>query len=56
MGKASGIQWTNHTFNPWWGCEKVSPGCKHCYAETFAQAQISPSRGASAGARWSAAW
>lgn len=23
------------TFNPWWGCEKISPGCKHCYAETF---------------------
>lgn len=23
------------TFNPWWGCEKVSPACKHCYAETF---------------------
>lgn len=40
MGKASGIQWTNHTFNPWWGCEKVSPGCKHCYAETFAARPI----------------
>lgn len=35
MGDNSKIQWTNHTFNPWWGCTKVSPGCDHCYAETF---------------------
>lgn len=35
MGINSGIAWTNHTFNPWWGCTKVSPGCDHCYAETF---------------------
>lgn len=35
MGEKTGIQWTDHTFNPWWGCEKVSPACKHCYAETF---------------------
>src|SRR5512137_1334612 len=27
------IAWTDFTFNPWWGCRKVSPGCKHCYAE-----------------------
>lgn len=33
MGKLSHIQWTHHTFNPWWGCTKVSPGCKNCYAE-----------------------
>lgn len=32
MGETT-IQWTNFTFNPWEGCEKVSPGCKHCYAE-----------------------
>lgn len=32
----SAIEWTNHTFNPWWGCVKVSPGCQHCYAETLA--------------------
>jgi protein gp37 len=36
MAKNSTIEWTHHTFNPWWGCTKVSPGCKHCYAETFA--------------------
>lgn len=29
----SKIQWTHHTFNPWRGCAKVSPGCAHCYAE-----------------------
>ena len=33
MGKDTGISWTDHTFNPWWGCTKVSPGCDHCYAE-----------------------
>jgi protein gp37 len=32
----SSIEWTDHTFNPWWGCIKVSPGCEHCYAETLA--------------------
>lgn len=37
MGKASSIEWTHHTFNPWWGCTKVSPGCKNCYAETFSR-------------------
>lgn len=29
------IAWTDHTFNPWMGCIKVSPGCAHCYAETL---------------------
>ena len=27
----SGIGWTDHTWNPWWGCNKVSAECKHCY-------------------------
>ena len=31
----SSIEWTDHTFNPWHGCFKVSPGCQHCYAETM---------------------
>jgi protein gp37 len=31
--KNSAIGWTDHTFNPWIGCTKVSPGCTHCYAE-----------------------
>jgi protein gp37 len=29
----SKIEWTDHTFNPWIGCTRVSPGCAHCYAE-----------------------
>jgi hypothetical protein len=33
MGENSKIAWTDHTFNPWWGCTKVSEACKHCYAE-----------------------
>jgi protein gp37 len=37
MARDSKIEWTHHTFNPWWGCTKVSPGCKHCYAETWAR-------------------
>lgn len=32
----SSIEWTEHTWNPVTGCTKVSPGCKHCYAETMA--------------------
>lgn len=35
MGEVTGISWTDHTFNPWWGCTKVSPGCDNCYAEAF---------------------
>lgn len=31
--KNSAIEWTDHTFNPWIGCTKVSPACDHCYAE-----------------------
>lgn len=31
--KNSNIEWCDHTFNPWEGCTKVSPGCLHCYAE-----------------------
>src|SRR4051794_39657198 len=37
MAKNSKIEWTDHTFNPWWGCTKVSPGCKYCYAETWSR-------------------
>lgn len=35
MADNSKIAWTDHTFNPWMGCFKVSAGCKHCYAETL---------------------
>lgn len=37
MGKDSRIEWTHHTFNPWWGCVKVSAACDHCYAESWAK-------------------
>ncbi|XZE43794.1 phage Gp37/Gp68 family protein [Pirellulaceae bacterium SH467] len=33
MAENSKIEWTDHTFNPWLGCTKVSPACKFCYAE-----------------------
>ncbi|MBC2594900.1 phage Gp37/Gp68 family protein [Ruficoccus amylovorans] len=34
MAENTKIEWCDHTFNPWMGCTKVSPGCAHCYAET----------------------
>jgi protein gp37 len=37
MGDKSAIEWTDATWNPVRGCTKVSPGCKNCYAETFAE-------------------
>jgi protein gp37 len=40
LGKKTAISWTGHTFNPWWGCTKVSPGCDNCYAETFSHRPI----------------
>lgn len=35
MGKETAISWTHHTFNAWLGCQRVSPGCENCYAETM---------------------
>ncbi|UYV18978.1 phage Gp37/Gp68 family protein [Halomonas qaidamensis] len=37
MSSKSSIEWTEHTWNPMTGCTKVSPGCKHCYAEEMAK-------------------
>jgi protein gp37 len=37
MADRSRIEWTEATWNPVTGCSKVSPGCAHCYAETFAE-------------------
>jgi protein gp37 len=37
MSDHSKIEWTEATWNPVRGCTKISPGCKHCYAETFAE-------------------
>lgn len=36
MAARSGIEWTESTWNPITGCNKISPGCKHCYAERMA--------------------
>ena len=36
MGQTTGIAWTDGTANFWWGCQRVSPGCEHCYAEFLA--------------------
>ncbi len=37
MSDRSEIEWTNATWNPVRGCTKISPGCKHCYAERFSE-------------------
>jgi len=37
MAEHSAIEWTDATWNPVRGCTKISPGCKHCYAEVFAE-------------------
>lgn len=37
MADKSSIEWTDATWNPVRGCTKISPGCKHCYAQTFAE-------------------
>jgi len=37
MSDHSKIEWTDATWNPMRGCTKISPGCAHCYAETFAE-------------------
>lgn len=36
MSQKTIIAWTDHTFNPWWGCVKVSEGCRNCYAAALA--------------------
>jgi protein gp37 len=37
MARNSKIEWTDHTFNPWWGCTKVSAACDNCYAEAWSK-------------------
>jgi protein gp37 len=37
VAERTAIQWTDATFNPWWGCERVSPACAHCYADMQAR-------------------
>lgn len=52
MGKNSAIEWTDHTLNLWWGCIKVSPGCKFCYAENVSNRYGYDVWGPSAGRRF----
>ncbi len=40
MSWNSRIEWTHHTFNPWWGCCKVNCDCARCYAEHFADTRM----------------
>jgi protein gp37 len=42
MGAKSAIEWTDSTWNPVTGCTKISPGCRHCYAERMMQAMGQP--------------
>jgi protein gp37 len=37
MGADSKIEWTHHTFSPWWGCTKITAECRSCYAEAWAK-------------------
>jgi len=37
VSENSKIEWTDHTFNPWVGCQAISPGCKNCYAADWAK-------------------
>ena len=51
MANGTHIEWADDTFNPWWGCTKVSPGCEHCYAEAFSARMRNDLWGPSAGRR-----
>lgn len=42
MGANTNISWATHTWNPWVGCDKVSPACDHCYAEAWAKRAGTP--------------
>src|SRR5262245_40013414 len=37
MAEQTAIAWCHATFNPWWGCVEVSPGCDNCYARDLAK-------------------
>ena len=45
MAENSKIEWTDHTFNPWIGCTKVSPGCANCYAENATPTRVARKNG-----------
>lgn len=44
MAETTAIAWTDHTFNPWQGCERVSSACDHCYAATISKRVGHPER------------
>jgi protein gp37 len=54
MGEMTKISWTHSTFQPWIGCDKVSPACKHCYAELVAKRMGHDAWGAKAPRIWMA--
>src|SRR5688572_17392118 len=37
MGDSTKIEWCDATFNPWWGCTRISPACDHCYAAALSK-------------------
>lgn len=45
MGLITKVQWCDHTFSPWHGCEKVSAGCKFCYASVSTPVRVKRARG-----------
>jgi protein gp37 len=52
MGEQTAISWTDHTFNPWWGCWKIADECKHCYADELANRYAKGSWGRTAPRRF----
>jgi protein gp37 len=42
VGENTKIEWCDHSWNPWVGCQKISPACDHCYAESWAKRTGSP--------------
>lgn len=55
MAENTLIEWAHHTFNPWIGCQKVGPGCDHCYAEKLATGRLGVEWGPGAERRRTAA-
>ena len=56
MAENSGIEWCDHTFNPWIGCTKVSPACDFCYAERLATGRMGREWGPKADRRRTKTW
>ncbi len=51
IGPNTKIEWADHTFNPWIGCTKVSPGCEHCYAEELMDKRLGRAKWGTGAAR-----